>query len=578
MKLKLQFIKRLISKFPSRQQWQKLPSVLTKKERYFILGLSILAVASLLTWLITYNIKHTIVVSNYGGSFKEGIVGNPQYLNPVLSEANDTDRDVTELIFSGLMKYDSQGQLVLGLAEKYAIGDNGKTYDFFLKRDVQWHDKKPLTADDVVFTIQTIQNPLYRSPLRINWTGVTVEKVDDYTVRFKIQTPYAPFLANTTVGIIAKHIWEKILPEKFLLAQENLNPIGTGPYKLKKVKKDREGFIQYIKLEAFGEYGKGRPFIEEIHLYFYPDEDSLVRAYNRGELDNLALISVQNKSLLKGIRRANLYRLNLPSYFAVFFNQSKSKALSDKTVRLALNYATNKQEIINQVLGGEGRPINSPIPAGVWGHTEEIKIYDWAVEYANNILEQAGWKDKDGDGVREKGNDKLEIELVTTELKELQQIANLLQEQWSKIGSKINVKILNIGEIQQQYIRPREYQALLFGEVLGLDPDPFSFWHSSQKKDPGLNLALYSNSKVDTLLKDARQSLDSETRLKKYKEFQQLVVDDVPVVFLYSPYYLYYADKKLKGISVENIVLPSKRFADIEKWYIKTQRIKKPTE
>jgi len=562
-------------KFPSWQQWQKLPSVLSKKERYFILGLSILAVASLLTWLITYNIKHTIIVPNYGGSFREGIVGSPQYLNPVLSEANDADRDVVELIFSGLMKYNSEGQLVLDLAEKYAVGDNGKTYDFFLKRDVKWHDKKPLTADDVVFTIQTIQNPLYRSPLRINWTGVVVEKIDDYTVRFKLQTSYAPFLANTTVGIIAKHIWEKILPEKFLLAQENLSPIGTGRYKLKKIKKDGDGFVEYIKLEAFGEYGKDRPFIEGIQLYFYPDEESMIRAYNLGKLDNLALVSVQNKSLLRGTRRANLYRLNLPSYFAVFFNQTKSKALSDKTVRLALNYATNKQEIINQVLNGEGRTINSPIPEGVLGHTEDIKIYDWAVEHANNILEEAGWKDKDQDGIREKGSDKLEIELATTELKELQQAANLLQEQWSKIGAQINVKVLNISEIQQQYIRPREYQALLFGEVLGLDPDPFSFWHSTQKKDPGLNLALYGNSKVDTLLKDARQILDSEIRLKKYKEFQQLVVDDVPVVFLYSPYYLYYVDKMLKGISAENIVLPSKRFADIDKWYIKTQRVKK---
>ncbi len=567
-------VKKVLRKFPSWQQWQRLYSVLAKKERYFILGLSILALASLLTWLIAFNLKDTVIMPNYGGSFKEGIVGSPQYLNPVLSQANDADRDVTELIFSGLMKYNGQGELVLDLAEKYAIGDNGKTYDFFLRRDVKWHDGQTLTADDVIFTIQIIQNPEYRSPLRINRTGVEIEKIDDWTVRFKLKTPYAPFLANTTIGIIAKHIWEKVLPDEFLLTPENLSPIGTGPYKLKKLKKDKEGFVEEIRLEAFGDYDKDRPFIEKINLYFYPDEEALIRAYNKGKLDNLSLVSVNKESKIQGLRKANIYQLNLPRYFAVFFNQSKSKALADKTVRLALNYATNKQEIISQVLDDYGKPVNSPIPEGVWGHSEDIKIYDWALEHAKNILEADGWVDEDGDGIREKDEEKLEIELTTTELPELQQVATLLQEQWSEIGAQINVKILNIGEIQQEYIRPREYQALLFGEVLGLDPDPYSFWHSSQKKDPGLNLALYDNSEVDTLLRDARQNLDRETRLAKYKEFQQQVVEDVPVVFLYSSYHVYIVDKKIKGVEAENIVLPSKRFVDIEDWYIKTQRVK----
>lgn len=572
-----QFIKRLLEKAPSRHQWQKIPSVLNEKERYFILGFFLLGIISLMTWLISYNIKHTIVVPQYGGSFKEGIAGNPQYLNPILSQANDADRDVTELIFSGLMKYDGTGNLVPDLAESYAIGDNGKIYDFFLKKDIKWHDGQTLVADDVIFTIKSIQNPDSRSPLRINWTGVEVEKIDEWSVRFKLKTPYAPFLANTTTGIIAKHIWEKILPEKFILAQENFSPIGTGPFKMKKLKKDKEGFIDFIELEAFGEYGSvRRPFIEKIELYFYPDEENLIKAYNKNNINNLNLFSLQNKDHLKRVKsKANTVRLNLPRYFTVFFNQSKSKALSDKNVRIALNYASDKIQIINQVLDGEGKTIDSPIPSGVWGHNDEIKTYDFDIEQAKNILEQAEWKDTDNDGIREKKEDKLEFELITTELRELQQTADILIEQWSKIGAKVTKKVINIGEIQQEYIRPREYQALLFGEVLGLDPDPYSFWHSSQKKDPGLNLALYDNQKVDALLKDARQILDQDERIKKYKEFQELLVDDAPVVFLYSSYHLYYTDKKIKGITAENVVLPSKRFADIEKWYIKTQRVKK---
>ena len=571
-----QFIKRLFNKFPSWHQWQKIPSVLNQKERYFIIAIIILMVASLMGWLISRNLKNTIIAPNYGGSFTEGIVGSPIYINPVLSQANDSDRDVSELIFSGLLKYNIKGELIPDLAEKYNIGENGKVYEFLLRKDIKWHDGKPFTADDVIFAINIIQNPDFRSPLRVNWVGVETEKIDDYTIRFKLKNAYAPFLANTTVGIIAKHVWEKISPDSFSFVPENLEPVGTGPYKFKKAEKDKDGFISHIELAAFGDYGSDRrPFIEKINLNFYPNEESAIKAYNRGKINNLNLFSIQSKTLLKGQTRSNIYKLNLPRYFAVFFNQTKSKPLSDKTVRTALNYATNKKQIIDEVLDGEGKQVDSPIPDGVKYHSDDIKIYDFAQEHANNILEAAGWKDIDNDGIREKDGEKLEIELITTELKELQQVANLLSEQWVKIGAKTNVKPMEIGVIQQEYIRPREYQALLFGEVLGLDPDPYSFWHSSQKKDPGLNLALYNNKKIDDLLSTARQILEPNLRAAKYKEFQQLIIDDAPVVFLYSSYNLYLAAKKIKGITVENIVLPSKRFADIEDWYIKTQRVKK---
>lgn len=573
-----QIIRKVINKFPSWHQWQKIPSVLTKKERYFVLGLLILAVVSLFGWMVFYNLKHTILVPNYGGNFSEGVVGSPQYINPILSQTNDADRDLSELIFSGLMKYNSKGELVPDLAEKFNIGDNGKIYDFFLRKDIKWHDGNPFTADDVVFTINAIQNPDYRSPLRINWSGAEVEKIDEWTIRFKLKTPYAPFLSNTTVGIAPSHIWKNILPEKFLLAPENLEPIGTGPYKFKKLEKDKEGFVSSVELEAFGEYSLTRPFIEKIYVYFYPGEEELIKAYNRGKLNNLALISNQNKNALRGVNvKANIYRLNLPRYFAVFFNQSKSKALSDKNVRLALNYATDKKEIIEKALSGEGTQVDSPIPFGVFGQNEKIKIYEFNLEKAIETLEDAGWKDDDNDGVREKKEDKLEIELITTDLNQLRQSADIIKEQWAKIGVKVNVVIYNIAEIQQEYVRPREYQAILFGEVLGLDPDPYSFWHSSQKKDPGLNLALYDNKEVDTLLKDARQVVNNdELRAKEYEQFQQYVINDAPVVFLYSPYQLYISAKKIKGIEPGNIVLPSKRFADISNWYTKTQRIKKP--
>ena len=148
-------------------------------------------------------------------------------------------------------------------------------------------------------------------------------------------------------------------------------------------------------------------------------------------------------------------------------------------------------------------------------------------------------------------------------------------QQWEKIGAAVNVIVVDPSVIQNEYIRPRQYEALLFGQILGADPDPFAFWHSSRKKDPGLNLALYNNQKADKILEDARQSLDLEFRQQKYVDFQKLLLEDMPAVFLYSPYYIYPVNNKVKGIEIEKLALPSYRFSQIEKWYVRTARIEK---
>lgn len=570
-----------LKKWPSRSQWKRLPSLLSQKERYFVLGLLILLFASLIVWAFGYRATHTTIIPKRGGSYVEGLVGSPQYINPILCQTSDVDQDISELIFSGLMKYDSKGNLVPDLAERYAVGDQGKIYDFFLRKNVVWHDKNPFNADDVIFTIKTLQNPDYKSPLIFNWNGVEVEKIDDYTVRFKLNNTYAHFLNNATVGILPKHVWENVSTPEFFLAEINLKPIGTGPYKFKKFEKDKGGSIKTLELRANENYHFGKPNLRKITFKFFVNEEKTIAAYNKGEIEGLGFISAQNKFLLRNYRKLNTHALKLPRYFAVFFNQSKSSALSDKTIRLALNHATNKQEIINKILNGYGIAVNSPIPKGMFAHTSETKIYDFALEHANNILDTTEWKRNEETGIREKilksGEDPtpLEITLITTEWPELQSVAGILQEQWSKIGAKIEIKILSIAEIQQEYIRPREYQALLFGEVLGAAPDPFPFWHSSQKRDPGLNLSLYDNKEVDKLLIEARETFDPEKRKEKYKEFQKLVVEDIPVAFLYNSYYLYSVNKKIKGIEIENIPIPSKRFSGVENWYIRSKRVKK---
>ena len=564
--------------WPKRKQWAHLPKILSPKERWLVLGFFFVILFSLMSLAVKDYLDKTEALPDYGGTYEEGIIGQPRFLNPVLAQTNDADRDLTQIIFSSLLKHDGRGNLIPDLAKNYEIKENGLVYEFFLKENIKWHDGETLTADDIVFTINTIQNPEYKSPLRINWNGVKVEKIDDYAVRFKLNNIYAPFLHNMTVGILPKHLWAGISAQNFHLAQYNHEPVGSGPYKFKELKQNKSGVIQSIELKKNKDFYLKDPYIENLIFEFFQNEETAIQALNKKQVDGLNFFSAAQQSKIQN-KSANIYRINLPRYYAVFFNQTKTKVLSDKTARLALAYATDKKEIIEKILNNEGLIADSPLLPNSLGYTKEIKIYDFAPEHAKNILRADGWKDTDGDGILEKKinneNLKFEITLVTADWPELIKAANLIKEQWGKIGAKINLEIAGLGAIQEDYIRPREYQAILFGEVLGSDPDPFAFWHSSQKRDPGLNLALYDNEKIDKVLEEARQNLDKKIRIEKYEEFQKLLVDDVPAVFLYSPAYLYPVNKKVKGVSLENLPLPSYRFSQIENWYIKTKRVEK---
>ncbi len=538
--------------------------------------LSFVILISVITLIFGVYVNKTDSVPELGGEYSEGVLGQPRFINPVLAQTNDADRDLVQFIYSSLFKYDGQGNLIPDLVEECSIGEDNVTYNITLKKDVLWHDNELLTVNDVIFTIKTIQDPEYKSPLRSIWQGIQIEKIDEFTIQFKLNNVYVNFLHNLTISIMPRHLWAGISASNFPLAQYNLKPIGSGPYKFKEFNKNEDGNIESMKF-VYNEnyYLTEGPFIKKLNIFFYRNQDSLIKAYQKRQIDGLSFLSPQNE--LEVRNSINIHNINLPIYYSVFFNQTKSKPLADRNVRLALSYATNKEEIIEKVLNGKGEQVNSPLLSNWPNYTSEIDIYDFALEHAQNILEENGWKDTDEDGIRQKTiNDedtKLEINLVASDWPEFEQTAEILKEQWGKIGAQVNLEIIESIDIQQEYLRPRNYQALLFGEVLGADPDPFAFWHSTQKKDPGLNVAFYENKEVDKLLEDARQTIEQEKRTEKYAEFQKILIEDVPAVFLYSPTYLYPVNKKIKGIEIEKLAQPSFRFSQIENWYINTKRV-----
>ncbi len=530
----------------------------------------------------SYFYKNTQEVPNFGGEYIEGMVGQPRFINPILAQTNDIDSDLSSIIYSSLLKLDSEGELVNDLAESYEISEDNLTYTFHIKKGVKWHskkdlgdDKKELTVDDIIYTIQTIQNPEFNSSLRANWTGIRTEKIDDYTVQFILKNSYAPFLNNLTFGILPKHLWSLIKTNNFPLAEYNFRPVGSGPYMFKQLSKDKEGKIISIELEINNDYYSQKPFIKKLVFQFFQNEEDVILAFNRKEINGINYLSPDNKEMVINFENSNIHRLKIPRYFAIFFNQTKNKALSDKEVRLALSHGIDKNRLIQEVLNSEGSPSDSPIPAQLLGHNPNIKIYDYAQEHAKNTLDSAEWIDTDGDGIREKEDVKIEFTLVIPNQKELRETGELIQQMWKEIGVAVEIKEVSTetNELSDSYIKPREYEAILVAQILNYDPDPFAFWHSSQKKETGLNLSLYDNPEVDKILEEARQESNNETRAEKYKKFQELLIKDIPAIFLYSPNYLYVHGKSIRETDFNNIVIPSDRFNGIENWYMKTKRI-----
>jgi len=651
---------------PSKLQWRQFLKVLNKRERNVFFVLSFLVVFSLVFLSINFYLKNTEVKPAQGGDYIEGVAGSPRFITPIYAAASDTDRDLTELIYSGLMKYDGKGGIIPDLAESYTVSEDGKIFEFYLKESLFWSDGEPLTVDDIIFTIKILQNPSVRSPLRANWLAVKVEKISELGIKFELSNPSAVFLENCTQEIIPEHVWKDVSYQNFPLSIYNLKPIGSGPYKLKELSLDNQGNIKSAELVPNPFYAGNTPNIQEITLLFFEDEEKLAKALKSGEIDGASASSTEEyQDLLKKGFSEN--QISLPRYFAIFFNAEKSKILIEDNVRLALNYATDKETLIKDVLSDRGEKVSSPILPGIYGFAEPKTEYNFDIEKAKTLLDEAGFVEK-GDGSREKvvqktpafqfkkdlklgsNNDDvselqkclakdlevypegtvsgyfgektkeavirfqekykdeiltpsgltsgngivskntreklnelctapseevlaLSFTIATVDKPELVKVATEIAEMWRLAGINIEIDTFDVSTLEQDIIKPRNYEMLLFGEVLGQTPDPFPFWHSSQVEDPGLNLAGYSNDNCDKLLEENRQSLNEEKREEALEKFQNILINDAPAVFLYSPSYLYLVSDKVKGIDTVMITDSSKRFANVENWYINTKRV-----
>ncbi len=462
------------------------------------------------------------------------------------------------------------------LAASYALSKDEKTYTLKLKEGVRWHDGEPFNAEDVVFTISTVQNPEYNSPLRTSWQGVKIETSDKNTVILTLKTPYGAFIENLALlGILPKHVWSKVIPQNFPLADFNLKPIGTGPYRFVKLQKDSLGRIISVNLTANSDYFSP-PLIKNLVFKFYLSEEEAVSAFNRKEVDGLLLQTAQNKNQLRGLSSSSVFSLPSLRVYALFLN-TDDPILKDQNVRLAINYAVNREELLNKLLDNEGKIAVGPIPPGTPGSSPDIYGYDFDPKKAQEILEKAGWvKNEHGiytKKLNKKDKEATSLKLTIVTAKSIQLITVLIRDYLKNIGIEADLKIVSLGELQQNYLRTKNYSAILIGESYTGSIDPYVFWHGAAIKDPGLNLSLYNNRKVNKILEDARQITDPVKRAQKLEGFQKLVLGDAPAVFLYSPNYIYVVKNTIKNINLFNLAIPSNRFSKINEWYIDTERV-----
>jgi peptide/nickel transport system substrate-binding protein len=498
-----------------------------------------------------------------GGVYSEAAVGNVKVLNPILPD-NQTSNDIDRLIFSGLTQYNGQRQVVPDLATSWSVSSDGKTYTFHLRHGVTWQDGVPFTADDVVFTLAAIQNPDTRSPLASSWQGVTAAAPDQYTVTFTLPGPLSSFIDSTTVGILPRHLLGSIDPQTMRENAFNQNPVGTGPFKIAAFTPSADE----VTLNANDRYYAGKPRLDGVTFRIYDNDQDALAAYAKQQVTGISSLDPSQLQTATRLQGLQVEPLSLPEEQVLFFRQGDRLA-GDATLRRILIRSLDRNKIAQVATAGQGLPLEQPILPGQLGYTDAYAPTDLTPAAAEQALEAAGWHSQGSGQPRQHGSQKLELTVVTLQGSELQAAAAEIAKEWAPLGVNLTVKAVSLTELQQSYLRPRNYQLLLFGENIGADPDVYAYWDSSQRSDPGLNLSEYNSSAADQALEAGRILNNPAERNVKYNSFLKAWDGDEPAAVLYEPVYLYAQDEAVAGLAVHKLVTPSDRFYMVQDWTVR---------
>lgn len=540
-----------------RQELDRVYKSLSPEKVLVLLTLIIVAILIFFAALVVFNQRFLVEVPTYGGEVREGIVGTPRFINPVLA-ITEQDKDLTTLTFAGLTKRDASGSIVLDMAESIVESEDGLRYTVTLKNNASFHDGEKVIADDIIYTIDLVQNPLIKSPQRIEWEGIRVEKSSDKQVVFILKKSFPLFMETLSLGILPKHVWKNLTEDQISLSDFNINAIGSGPYVIEKITTE-SGIPTVFTLKAYKNYTLGRPYIQKLILVAYQSEKYLLKAFQDGDITRIHGISPEKISTLN-IATSSIKVSLLPRTFAIFFNPNKLSPLTDKNIRLALQMAINKQAIVDQVLLKYGKVIDSPYPFDTGDTPSEYNPVA-----AQELLQKSKYS--------KNASTTFEITLATANTDEMKKVAEMVKTDWAKIGVTAIVSVYDVSDLNQNIIKDRDFQALLFGAITQSPSDLYAFWHSSQRTYPGLNISNYVSKELDENLETLRSSKDQSDRTLAYDAVRKEFDEEVPGIFLFVPSLIYINNDKNVSFMPRYSYDNSSRFMLIESWYRYTNKI-----
>lgn len=508
-----------------------------------------------------------------GGLYTEGLIGTFTNSNPLYA-TGAADTAVSRLVFSGLFKYNTKNELVGDLAKDYKLNENLNRYTVHLKKGLTWHDGKPFTAGDVVFTYKTIQNIEAQSPLYSSWQGITVSKFDDYTVNFDLPNALSAFPHSLINGIVPAHLLKNIPAEQLRSAPFNTKPVGTGPFEWKFIEvtgATPEERQQRISLAADKHYHAGRPKLDGINLITFSDEDHMMHAFKAKQISSMS--GLENvSSELSGEKNMQVYTTPLTTAVTAFFNNSKSP-LNDASVRRALVLATERTKIPG-LFDETVQLVDSPLLKGQFGYDQSQAEPAFDLNQANQLLDQAGWTRNDV-GQRFKTGQPLAFTLTAQDTPNYTKTAQFLQQQWAKVGAKVQVSYYSREDLQGSIIANHDYDAVLYGISIGADPDIYAYWDSSQASITSqghLNLSEYKSAPADQSIEAGRTRADPAARAVKYKAFLTQWNKDLPAMPLYQLNYLYISRGPVFNYERKSANIAADRFYNVHNWMVRQQR------
>ncbi|MBL7053651.1 peptide ABC transporter substrate-binding protein [Patescibacteria group bacterium] len=557
-------------KLPVLKKIKYLNKFLTTKEKEIILLLSIIGFISLFFLIARVYFIKSEVKSVSGGTYIEGIVGQPNIINPILSN-NEVDLSLSKLIFSGLLKYNKKLEPINDLAKELYINFDKKKYTTCLKNDILWHDNKKLTVDDVIFTFNFIKQSVPQNPLARIFKNVKISIINENCVEFSSEQELLDFEEYLTFKILPKHIWEQIPAENFGQTEFNIKPVGSGLFKFSSLTKDTHENIKSYEFTRNDNYYNQPAYLEKIIFKFFPSFEIAEQAINNKQINGLGYLAREMKGEIEQNKNINYHQFNLPYYSAMFLNNRDDSILKEKTIRKALSYLTPKEKIAEEVFNNNGIIINGPILPSSDYFNSSITKYPHNQGLAEQELQQNGWKINE-QGFWQKNNEILKIDIKTINTFEHRLTAEIIQKTWENNGIKTKLTILS-PEQTREIITARDFDCLIFGILENFKTNPYAFWHSSQSNSPGLNLSGFSNRRIDELLEKANITKDKNKKQEYYNEFQTIISLNAPTIFLYNPTYTYAVDHRIKDIQTGNLRFSKDRFIEIEKWYIQTKRV-----